>query len=144
MTRTTWIGVGDASHMFPIDGFPAMPRWMLQTAVVGLCLSATSITLADEVNRHMGADEERSQSWYNQQPAYQPDTRAIIHQKAQVRAQQRQARMASMSWYGMTNSRPTAAPTPFTSLYSPVWQRPGGRPFAWHACSRPSYVFYTR
>ena len=75
---------------------------------------------------------ERDQTWYRRQDeSYRTDTRAIIQQKAQVRAAQRTARIASMNWYGMSNSRPTAAPTPFMTLYSPVWQQPGGRPFAW-------------
>ena len=72
---------------------------------------------------------ERDQTWYRQpDSSNRTDTRAIIQQKAQVRAAQRTARIASMNWYGMSNSRPTAASTPFTSMYSPVWQhRAGGR-----------------
>jgi hypothetical protein len=50
--------------------------------------------------------------------------------------------LASLAWYGMFNGRPMASPTPFTSMYSPTWQQPGGRPFAWYASSRPTYVFY--
>jgi len=41
-------------------------------------------------------------------------------------AEQRQERMASMNWYGMSNSRPNAATTPFTSRYSSVWEMPAG------------------
>ena len=63
---------------------------------------------------------------------YHADTRAIIHQKAAWNAQQRMSRLAAMRWYGMYNARPTASATPFTSMYSPAWQMPGGRPFAWH------------
>jgi hypothetical protein len=77
-----------------------------------------------------------------QAPSYEPNPRAIIHQNAQTRAQQRQLRMASMAWYGLSNSRPTASPTPFTTLYSPVWQMPGGRPYAWYSTSRPTYLIY--
>jgi hypothetical protein len=89
-------------------------------------------------------DAERDQTWYQAPTNYQPDTRAIIHQKAQTRAAQRDARMASLQWYGMSNARPTAAPTPFTSLYSPVWQQPGGRPFAWNTSNWPTSVVYVR
>jgi hypothetical protein len=71
-------------------------------------------------------------------------TRTLHQQNAIARSQQRQVRMASMSWYGMSNSRPTASPTPFSSMYSPAWQMPGGRPFAWHHYyAWPStYVYY--
>jgi hypothetical protein len=69
---------------------------------------------------------------YRDEEAYRPDPRLVIHQKSQWIGQQRMGRLAAMRWYGMSNARPTAAATPFTSLYSPVWQMPGGRPFGWH------------
>src|SRR5688572_13153617 len=122
---------------------PALLRLCLRTVVVGLSLSAYGASADDVVTGRPAADEERRESWYYQQ-TYRADARALVHQKAQARAYQRQSRLASLNWYGMTNSRPTAAPTPFTSLYSPVWQQPGGRPFAWAASNRPTYVFYTR
>jgi hypothetical protein len=87
----------------------------------------------------------RDESWYYQpstEPTtYQPNPKAIIHQKALARSQQRSDRLAALNWYGMSNGRPTAAPTPFTSLYSPAWQTPGGRPFAWYSNGRPTYIF---
>jgi len=122
---------------------PAMLRRSVYAILLGLCL--TTSAAADEVaERRPATGEEGRESWYYQQPTYRSDARALVHQKAQVRALQRQSRLASLAWYGMYNARPTAAPTPFTSLYSPVWQQPGGRPFAWYASSRPTYVIYTR
>jgi hypothetical protein len=112
--------------------------------IIGLCLSVKSPLAAQEFGDRATLGEERDESLYYQQPTYRPDSRAIIHQKAQARAHQRQSRLASLSWYGMSNGRPTAAPTPFTSLYSPVWQMPGGRPFAWHTQTWPMYVVYVR
>jgi hypothetical protein len=115
----------------------------LYTVLIGMSMSLSAQLLAEEFARVASLDEPRDASLYYQPPTtYRPDTRAIIHQKAQARAQERQARMASLSWYGMSNARPTAAPTPFTSLYSPVWQMPGGRPFAWHTRTWPTYVVY--
>jgi hypothetical protein len=125
-----------------------MPRvlTMIFAAVfVGLCLAAGATLQAQEFgNDNSPPDSERDQTWYRQTSTYQPDTRAIIHQKAQARGAQRDARLASLNWYGMSNSRPTAAPTPFSSLYSPVWQQPGGRPFAWSTTSWPTSVVYVR
>lgn len=60
-----------------------------------------------------------------------PTPTQIIQYKAQLRAQQRMHRMASMHWYGMSASRPRASATPFTGMYGSVWQMPGGRPDAW-------------
>jgi hypothetical protein len=112
---------------------------------IGVCLTAGATLRAQDLGRdNSPADGERDQTWYRQPTTYQSDTRAIIQQKAQVRAAQRDARLASLSWYGMSNSRPTAAPTPFTSLYSPVWQQPGGRPFAWNTACWPTSVVYVR
>src|ERR1700752_330430 len=102
--------------------------------VLGLCLASSTMLRAEETASVKEMVEvERDQTWYRQpESSYRQDTRAIIQQKAQVRAAQRTARIASMNWYGMSNSRPTAASPPFTSMYSPVWQQPGGRPFAWN------------
>jgi hypothetical protein len=119
--------------------------------VLGLCLASSAMLRADEPSKVREAsvkevvEVERDQTWYRQpESSYRQDTRAIIQQKAQVRAAQRTARIASMNWYGMSNSRPTAASTPFTSMYSPVWQQPGGRPFAWNTTFWPTSVVYVR
>ena len=89
------------------------------------------------------AEEPKEQSWYReqQQPA-KPDPKVIVQQKAAFRAEQRMSRMASMEWYGMSNSRPQACPTPLTSRYSPAWEEPGGSPYSWFPYSRPGYVLY--
>jgi hypothetical protein len=121
-------------------------NWFMLALVVAACLAAPAPILGEEQELLQSEDTavERDDSWYREQPAYKPDTRAIIIQKAQIRAEQRQERMASLAWYGMSNSRPTGAPTPFTSRYSPVWEMPGGRPFAWYPYARPGYVMYWR
>ena len=89
--------------------------------------------------------QPRDDSWYYQPSSeptsYQPNPLAIIHQKALARSQQRTDRLAALNWYGMSNSRPTAAPTPFCTLYSPAWQSPGGKPFSWYTSGRPIYIF---
>ena len=122
----------------------SMLRRSLYAVLAGACLAPCAIAAGDVVGRQTTPREEDRESWYYQQSTYRADARALIHQKAQARALQRQSRLAALSWYGMSNARPTAAPTPFTSLYSPVWQQPGGRPFAWYASSRPTYIFYSR
>lgn len=122
-----------------------MLRLMTLTTLAGAVLAAAVPVLADEVDDRETITRDVEDSWYYQPstqptPVYKPNPRAIIQHKAQVRAQQRQDRQAALSWYGMSNSRPTAAPTPFTSLYSPVWQSPGGRPFMWYTTGRPTYI----
>jgi hypothetical protein len=75
-------------------------------------------------------------------PTYEEKPLTFHQRSAQARAQQRQLRLASLAWYGMSNSRPTASPTPFASMYSPAWQMPGNRPFAWYNLNRPTYLIY--
>jgi hypothetical protein len=123
---------------------PAALKVGVQGVSVALCLIACAAARAQDVETESPAEPPRSESWYYQQPMYQPNARAIIHQKAQARSAQREARLASLNWYGVYNGRPTAGPTPFTSMYSPAWQMPGGRPFAWYPSWRTTYVPYYR
>ena len=122
----------------------SMWKFAVGTMVIGACLSTSPLVAREEADQPK-AVEDREESWYHQEPApFRPNPRAIIFQKASYRAEQRQQRLASTSWYGMSNSRPTAAGTPFTSMYSPAWQSPGGRPFAWYASGQPTYAILTR
>jgi hypothetical protein len=79
---------------------------------------------------------------------YRPVTRrtetpTLAQQKAQARGEQRMARLEALRWYGFSNSRPTATGMPWTTMYSPAWQRPGGRPFAWYVSQRPVFIYVT-
>ena len=119
-----------------------MFRFLILALLAGLIFATATRVLAEELDHGPSPRQNQDQTGYYQPlPNYQPNPRQIVHQKAMARAQQRAYRMASMSWYGMSNLRPTASPTPFTTLYSPVWQMPGGRPFAWYTTGRPTYIF---
>jgi hypothetical protein len=112
---------------------------------VGLAVGACSCLAAGgSANTETASEAPHEQSWYREQSANKSDSRAIVQQKAQFRAAQRMGRLASLEWYGMSNSRPTGSPTPFSTRYSPVWEMPGGRPFAWYPYTRPGYVMYWR
>jgi hypothetical protein len=80
-------------------------------------------------------------SWY-QAPAPRVEKQSVSREKAMARGQQRMARLEAMRWYGFYGSRPTAASMPYTSMYSPAWQQPGGRPFAWYTSSRPITIYH--
>jgi hypothetical protein len=110
---------------------------------IGVGLTVCSSAMAQDIDLS-ALDAERDSTYY-QAPTYNPNPRAIVIGKAQARAAQREARLASMSWYGMSNSRPQAASTPFTSRYSPVWEMPGGKPYSWYPTYRwPGFVYYVR
>ena len=99
-----------------------------------IAILATAVPAQQPVaQKRVAVEANQEDHWdYGQSYQYEPNPKEIIHQKAQARAHQRMARMAAMRWYGMSNERPTASPTPFTALYSPSWQMPGGRPYAWY------------
>jgi hypothetical protein len=81
-------------------------------------------------------------SWYRP-PGPRVEKQTLAREKAINRGQQRMARLEAMRWYGFSNSRPTAASMPYTTMYSPAWQQPGGRPFAWYTSSRPVVIYNT-
>jgi hypothetical protein len=100
------------------------------------------VDVSSPVNQNRS--QARDDSWYyqpsNEPTAYKPNPKMIAQQRAMAYGQQRSNRLAALNWYGMSNSRPIASPTPFTSMYSPAWQSPGGQPFAWYP-GRPTYIF---
>lgn len=108
-------------------------------------MAASTCLAAGDFMSVAAADEKPlEQSWLREQQSTKPTPTDIVQQKAQIRAQQRMDRMASSAWYGISNSRPTGGQTPFMSRYAPMWEMPGGRPFAWYPYSRPGYVMSWR
>lgn len=121
-------------------------KFALPAMLFYLCLAMSSPAAAQGSNADRRPPAPaRDESWnYQQQSGYEPNPQAIVQQKAMERSQQRSLRLASLSWYGMSNSRPTASSTPFMSMYSPAWQMPGGRPFAWNPGSPQLWNSYVR
>lgn len=64
----------------------------------------------------------------------------IIQQKAQMKAAQRQSRIAAREWYGYSQSRPKTSATPFSGMYGAQFQGHSiGRPSA-HYAQRPILI----
>jgi hypothetical protein len=109
--------------------------------IAGLLATIAPVRAADVVHPPKPSGDS-DESWTYQSPtSANANARAIVQQKAEIRAQQRMDRLAALNWYGMSNSRPMASGTPYCSMYSPTWQVPGGRPFAWYSNGRPTYLF---
>ena len=120
----------------------AVWKYLAMAAVaVGLGITAQEATAhGPDQDEFSVNDAQSAQIWfYQQQLSRYDDPKVIVREKAKQRAAQRMARLDALRWYGMSNSRPTAASTPYTSMYSPAWQMPGGRPFAWFH-TRPTLV----
>jgi hypothetical protein len=117
------------------------------TALATLCTVASIGGLASHVHAQEAptAPEAESAPTVEDYPAYRPVAPRVIaptpaQLKAQARGEQRMARLEALRWYGFSNSRPTASAMPWTTMYSPAWQRPGGRPFAWYVSDRPVVI----
>lgn len=130
-----------------------MSRLLIGALLLGSLFAWGADSRADEVEEfdveaaspvNQQRPQPRDDSWYYQpstEPTVaKPNPKLIVQQKAMARGQQRADRIASMNWYGMSNSRPTAQPTPFCSMYSPAWQSGTGQPFSWNQ-GRPVYIF---
>jgi hypothetical protein len=78
--------------------------------------------------------------FYKQQLERYDNPKTAVRRNAEFQNQQRMARLETLKWYGFSNSRPTASPTPFMTMYSPAWQSNWGRPFAWYTSGRPTII----
>jgi hypothetical protein len=76
-------------------------------------------SIAQELDTQLPSNEDASESWYRTPASYKSNPRAIIHQKAMLRAQQRQARLETISWYQLPTGRPTV-PVVWGTLVGPV------------------------
>lgn len=64
----------------------------------------------------------------------------IIQAKAQMKAAQRQGRIATREWYGYSQARPKTTAVPFTGMYGAQFQGYAfGRPAA-HYATRPILI----
>ena len=79
--------------------------------------------------------------FYQQELRRYEDPKAAVRRKAEYRAAQRQRRIAAMDWYGYSNLRPTANPTPWFGTYSPGWVSNNYRhPYEWSGAGRTAVI----
>ncbi len=77
--------------------------------------------------------------FYDQAMRQYKDPKMAVRAKAEYRAAQRQRRLESMKWFGMSNSRPTANSDPIHGDYSPSWvANPGYYPLRWNGVAQAS------
>lgn len=119
-------------------------RAFICCGVAAMLFAVTSPASAQRPSEEDRDIQNESDEWYYESGQMKVDPLRVHQQKSAERAAQRRARIASMAWYGMSNSRPTASATPFTGMYSPAWQTPGGRPFAWYPRTYSSTVYFVR
>jgi hypothetical protein len=68
---------------------------------------------------------------YSQEQRRHDDPAQAVRRKAEFQAEQRMARLASLKWYGYSNSRPEASMTPMMGTYSAGWGGNGWNRYEW-------------
>jgi hypothetical protein len=118
---------------------------MFTFAFFGGLLAAANTAWSAEVAAPAKTNSAADESWaYQPGTPSQPNARAIVQEKAAIRAEQRMDRLAALNWYGVSLSRPASAPIPFTSPRASWWDRPHQLPYAWYeAVQRPFNVHVT-
>src|SRR5262245_61403520 len=86
----------------------------------------------------LSAPPVRPELWvYAQELRRHDDPALSVRRKAELKADQRLARLAAQKWYGFSNSRPEASPIPFMGQYSPGWVGNSWNRYDWYAFSNP-------
>lgn len=92
----------------------------------------------DQPPAPISLSEMTPEMWlYLQELRRYDDPHMAVRRKAEFRADQRQRRIASREWFGLSNMRPTANPTPWFGSYSARWSSSDTlRPDRWAANGR--------
>ena len=112
-----------------------------------LFLAAAPLRAEKPVAIGLGADtvvspgelKSTPEMWFYDQAMRQyNDPKMAVRAKADFRDEQRQRRLESMKWFGLSNSRPRASSDPFHNDYSPCWVGcPGYYPGRWNGVKQP-------
>jgi hypothetical protein len=78
--------------------------------------------------------------FYEQERIRHDDPKMAVRRRAEQRGQDRQLRLASQKWYGISNSRPTVSPTPWFAGYSDHWGSNTCDPLRWRMPTVPLLV----
>jgi hypothetical protein len=79
--------------------------------------------------------------FYEQEQRRYDDPRTAIRAQAALKTAQRQARLAAMQWYGLSNSRPSVTVDPLHCVYSPRWTSSGYNPSDWLGPSTTTILY---
>ncbi len=90
----------------------------------------------------LGSPTPSVETWlYEQERKRYLDPKEGVRRNAEYRATQRQRRMESRNWFGVSNSRPMASPNPWYETYSPMWTGNSTHPYEWSGTGGPSVVY---
>ncbi len=115
-----------------ILGFAFLPAMLLCSVLAAQDVDKMNQPAGNQqagLNNNMAQTEDM---WfYMQELRRYDDPQVVIRRKAEKKADQRRHRLAAMKWYGYSQSRPSANPTPSMGVYSPMWVGNGADPYQW-------------
>jgi hypothetical protein len=125
-----------------------MRQWMVIASFVAFALqsslaSAQTSRRADTDDYKLGSDSSATSPemyFYLDQQRRHDDPKLSVRAKAEKRANERRQRIAARKWFGLSNARPLANPTPWFGTYSPMWSGSFWNPFVWSGYQSPAYV----
>jgi hypothetical protein len=125
-------------------------KYTVLALIVGLSAAATAIgqqpaEKVPTINARVSTSELRAtpEMWfYEQELQRYNDPKVAVRKKAEFRAAQRERRLASMAWFGMSNARPMVSPTPVMGTYTPMWTSNSVDPYRWMGVRTTPYTGY--
>lgn len=92
-----------------------------------------------ETTTSLGELKTTPEMWFYQQALRQhQNPKMAVRAQADLRARQRQHRLETMRWFGLSNSRPRVSSDPFNGDYAPCWvANPGYYPSRWNGFGQP-------
>ncbi|MBI3839468.1 MAG: hypothetical protein HY288_16230 [Planctomycetia bacterium] len=125
------------------------PLSLLVCAATWPCIAQDSPDLRRDFVSRIAPSQESSpgvltptpEMWfYEQERIRHDDPKLTIRRRAELRGLQRQDRLASLKWFGLSNSRPTVSITPWFGSYSANWGSNTADPMRWRPAAAPVIV----
>ncbi len=99
-------------------------------------------TLDNSIPISLGQLTPTPEMWfYDQAMRRRSDPHVLVQEKASYDAAQRQRRLATQRWFGISNARPSANVTPTMGTYSPSWVSNTANPMQWSGQNNTNTVY---
>jgi hypothetical protein len=106
-------------------------------------IAQLSATTATPIDLSAGQVTATPEMWfYTQELRRYDDPRNAIRAQAAMKTAQRNARLAAMQWYGLSNSRPLTGVDCLHGVYAPRWVSNGYNPAEWVGAAGATTIYY--
>lgn len=112
------------------------PTFFRTLALAALTLAPLQFANAQQEAPTAQPPGPQGSDWYYAATTPTVEAKPIAQQKAQLRAEQRMARLEALRRYGLSPNRPPSVAVPFTSVHTLSWMRSGRSPFIHYQSGR--------